>query len=99
MVALFQNIREMTDVLTIENVTVFGIMIAIIIFLIYERNKIDLRHEKEKDRLQSIIKDAQSELRSEFKETNLDLKQIAEKYHIFTVQVFEKLKSIINTKE
>jgi hypothetical protein len=96
MVMLLQRTKEFVDILSIENITVFGIMCVIIGFLIYEKERSEKRNEAERIRLREVIKIAQKELREEFKETNNDLKTITEKYHIFTVQVFEKLKSIIN---
>ena len=95
-VLFFQRTKEFVDILSIENITVFGIMCVIIGFLIYEKERTEKRNEAERVRLREVIKKAQQELREEFKETNLDLKLITEKYHIFTVQVFEKLKAIIN---
>lgn len=95
---LFQRTKEFVDILSIENITVFGIMCVIIGFLIYEKERTERRNEQERLRLREVIKTAQEELRKEFKEYNTDLKTITEKYHIFTVQVFEKLKSIINNK-
>lgn len=96
MVMLLQRTKEFVDILSIENITVFGIMCVIIGFLIYEKERSEKKNEAERIRLREVIKKAQQELREEFKETNADLKVITEKYHIFTVQVFEKLKSIIN---
>jgi len=93
---LLQRTKEFVDILSIENITVFGIMCVIIGFLIYEKERSEKKNEAERIRLREVIKKAQQELREEFKETNADLKVITEKYHIFTVQVFEKLKSIIN---
>ena len=99
MVILFlQKAPDVIDVLSIENITVFGIMCVVIGFLIYEKERTERRNELERIRLREVIKAAQQELREEFKETNADLKAITEKYHIFTVQVFEKLKSILNNK-
>ena len=95
---LFQRTKEFVEILSIENITVFGIMCVIIGFLIYEKERTEKRNELERLRLREVIKTAQEELRKEFKEYNTDLKTITEKYHIFTVQVFEKLKSIINNK-
>ena len=93
---IFQQTKDIIEVLSIENITVFGIMCVIIGFLIYEKERTEKRNEVERLRLREIIKDAQQELRDEFKETNSDLKLITEKYHVFTVQVFEKLQSILN---
>ena len=98
MVILLQRTKEVVDILTIENITVFGIMCVVIGFLIYEKERTEKKNEAERVRLREVIKQAQQELREEFKETNADLKAITEKYHIFTVQVFEKLKSILNNK-
>mgnify|MGYP003626067107 CR=1 FL=1 len=97
-IIIFQKVKEVADILTIENITVFGIMCVIIGFLIYEKERTEKRVKEEHEQLKEAIKTAQKELRSEFKETNADLKIITEKYHIFTVQVFEKLKSIINAR-
>tara|TARA_R110000782_G_scaffold212147_1_gene300265 strand:+ start:469 stop:768 length:300 start_codon:yes stop_codon:yes gene_type:complete len=98
MVVLLQA-SEVIDLVSIENITVFGIMLFVMVLLILDREKLAKKTDLEHERLREAIKHAQDELRSEFKETNQDLKQITEKYHIFTVQVFEKLKNILNLKE
>ena len=95
---LFQIPKEAIDVLSIENITVLGIMSFVIFLLIYDRERAVKKHEIEKNRLFAAIKDAQEELRKEFKETNEDLKKITEKYHIFTIKIFEKLNSILHKK-
>lgn len=98
MVILLQA-REVIDLVSVENVTVFGIMLFLIVLLISDREKIAKKTEEEHERLRNAIGKAQDELRSEFKETNQDLKQITEKYHVFTIQVFEKLKTILNSQD
>jgi len=97
MVILLQA-SEVIELVSAENITVFGIMLFMIVLLIIDREKLAKKTNQEHDRLMEAIRHAQDELRSEFKETNQDLKQITEKYHIFTVQVFEKLKSILKEK-
>lgn len=96
---IIQGTREVVDVLSIENITVFGIMTAIIILLIYDRQRNESKHEKEKNYLREEIRKAQERLNQEFKQTNTEMRKIAENYHVFTTQVFEKLKAILNSNK
>ena len=98
MVVLLVQVQEAAKLLNVQNITVFGIMLFVISLLIIEKERTEKKNERDKARLLKTIKEAREELRNEFKETNEDLKKITEKYHIFTIQVFEKLNSIVNNK-
>ena len=92
------QIEQAKELLTIEYVSVIGLLITFCAYLIWDRHKSDKIHQKEKDYLKEEIKSAQRRLNEEFKETNQEMKKVSENYHVFTTQVFDRLNNILNNK-
>lgn len=104
MVALIiQTSGDVADILSIENVTVFGVLIAVIGWLIWERLTERKRFKEEIDFYRSEIEKAKEAVDKEYRETNKEMKMMAENYHTFTTKVFnntnqvlEKLRDMMN---
>ena len=54
------------------------------------------RHDAEKTELVKTIKEARTKLDQEYKEGTIEVRKLAENYHVFTTQVFERLNTVIN---
>ena len=93
------QIEQAKELLSIEYVSVIGLLITFCAYLIWVGKKNDDKHEAEKEYLRSEIKSAQEKLDSEFKETNKEMKKVSENYHVFTTQVFDRLNNILNNNK
>lgn len=93
------QISEINNLLEKDGITVIGVLLALIGLLIWERYKIKIEHKEEKQYLREEIKKSQIRLDSEYKESNIEMRKVAENYHIFTTQVFERLNIILNTQK
>ena len=95
---IITQIEQAKELLSIETVSVIGLLITFVAYLIWDRNRSDAKHEKEKEYLRQEIKNAQTQLNEEFKQTTSEMKTMAGNYHVFTTQVFDRLNNILNTK-
>jgi uncharacterized membrane-anchored protein YhcB (DUF1043 family) len=93
------QIEQAKELLSIEYVSVIGLLITFCAYLIWDRHKSDKVHQQEKEYLKEEIKNAQTRLNDEFKETNQEMKKVSENYHVFTTQVFDRLNNILNSKK
>ena len=82
----FLQISEAKEILSIENVTIFGVLLLVIAGLVYNIYILKKEHERER-----------KELRAEIKLITEDLKSVAEKYNVFTVKLFENYKLSISS--
>lgn len=92
---LLLQVNEAKEWLSIENVTVYGVLFLIIGGLIYHIKSTEKKHEKEKEILREEVKSAQLRLDEEYKQSNEEMKKLAENYHVFTTRIFEKLNTLI----
>lgn len=93
---LFIQANEVKDIVGIENVTIYGVLFLIIIGLVYDKIRTEKRHDLEKSELRKAIKSAQDRLDQEYKDSTGEIRKLAENYHVFTTQVFERLNTVIN---
>lgn len=92
------QIEQAKDLLSIEYVSVVGLLLCFCAYLIWNAKKNDEKHEKEKEYLRGEIRSAQKKLDDEFSQTNTEMRKVAENYHVFTTQVFDRLNNILNKK-
>ena len=84
---------EIVEVLQIKNVTIIGLLLVIIAILIYDKTRIEKKHEKEKAIASEKIAVAYQKLADEYKSSNIEIKAMTEKYYIIATKVLERLKS------
>lgn len=93
---LFLQVKEVESALSLaEELTVAGLLLVIIIGLVYHIKSLESKHEKERDLLREEVKAAQFRLDEEYKQSNEEMKKLAENYHVFTTRIFEKLNTLI----
>ena len=92
------QVKEGLEILSIESVSIVGVLLLFIFYLLWVAKRNDEKNDKEKEYLRNEIKLAQDKLDSEFKMTNIEMKKVSENYHVFTTQVFNRLNDILNKK-
>ena len=90
---LHSTMGEIIDVLTIKSVSIIGLLLAIIIILIYDKLRIEKKHEEEKTVYRQRITDAHNRLQDEYKNSNIEIKSMIEKYYTISTKVLETLNS------
>lgn len=88
---LLQTANDIVSILSIESVSIFGVLILIIIYLLWEKTQIAKKHDKEKDDLKSEVDKARDKIENEYQKSNADIKIIIEKYHTMSTKVLEFL--------
>lgn len=81
--------------LSIESITVIGLLLAICALLILHVRELNKKHDREKAELKKDLKDFQDKLDSEFKESTSEIKMIIEKYYTLATKVLEKLNTVL----
>lgn len=87
-----QSASDVVSILSIQNVSVVGILLLIIIYLVWNQNKTDKKNDLEKDNLNKKISEAHNKLESEYQKSNEDIKSIIEKYYKISTKILETLK-------
>lgn len=87
---------EIKEILSIESVSVIGLMLLIICGLVYHIKTLEKRHEAEKVVLRAQVKEAHDKLEEEYKVSSTEMKGIIEKYYTITTKFLEKINTIIN---
>ena len=83
MIPLFQTVADAKEILTIESVSVIGLMLFFMIYLIWQ-NHLLKKDGKEKDsQIAAII----AEHRADLKDGNKDIITLVAKYHTFVEQL------------
>lgn len=95
MMLLFLQADTVKELLSIESVTVIGLLLAICCLLIYDRVQLIKKHDKEKEELKQDIKDAHAKLDQEYNNSNQEIKVIIEKYYTLATKVLEKLNTVL----
>lgn len=82
-IALFQSVADAKEILSIESVSVIGLMLGFIGYLIWQ-NHLLKKEGKDKDvKITEIIREHQKDL----KEGNKDAVEMVNKYHTFVEQL------------
>ena len=74
-----------------KSVSVVGLLLAIIAILIYDKIRTEKKHEAEKVELHRQITDAQNKLEDEYKNSNVEIKVLIEKYYTLATKVLDTL--------
>ena len=90
---LLQTVRDVADILSIENVSIIGVLLLVIIGLIWDKVRVEKRHEKEQADLRDKIVKGQERLDEEYSKSNAEIKGIIEKYYTMSTRVLETLNS------
>jgi len=87
---------EIKEILSIESVSVIGLMLLIILGLVVHIRSLDKKHDAEKVQLRAQVKDAHDKLEEEYKTSSTEMKGIIEKYYTITTKFLEKINTIID---
>ena len=90
---LLQNAGDIVQILSIEEVSVIGILILFIAYLFWSKHQAEKRHEKEKQELRSLISEAREKQEAEYQRSTEDIKGIIEKYYTISTRVLESLQN------
>lgn len=82
--------------LNIKSVSLVGVLLAAIAYLIVDRGKILKSHEREKNSLKKELADSHTKLEKEYKESSEEIKVIIQKYYTLSSQFLNKIDIIIN---
>lgn len=91
---LFQS-RDILDVLSIESVSMIGVLLLVIFGLIYHVKSIEKRFSKERKELKEEVKSAREKLEKEYNAGNAEMKSVIEKYYVLSTRVLDHLKKIL----
>ncbi len=83
MIALFQNVSDAKEILTIESVSVIGLMIFFMIYLIWQNHLLKNEIKAKDDKITEIVKEHQKDLRDGGK----DMVTLVSQYHTFVEQL------------
>lgn len=82
-IALFQSVSDAKEILTIESISVIGLLLGFIAYLIWQ-NQLLKKEGQDKDvKITEIIREHQKDL----KEGNKDAVEMVNKYHTFVEQL------------
>lgn len=95
MTAIILQAEVVERMLSIESITVIGLLLGICALLILHVRELNKKHEREKAELRQDLKDFQDKLDAEFKESTADIKSIIEKYYTLATKVLEKLNTVL----
>ncbi|KAB8156161.1 hypothetical protein EZY14_002780 [Kordia sp. TARA_039_SRF] len=90
--ALLLQTAEVTDLLSVENVSIIGVLLAVIALLIYDRKSTAKLHKIEKETLNAKIKEAQDKLEAEYKNNTEEIKEMVERYYTIASKLLQNLK-------
>ena len=88
MIALFQTVSDAKEILTIESVSVIGLMLFFMVYLIWQNHLLKKELTEKDTQISAII----AEHRADLKDGNKDIITLVAKYHTFV----EQLKSLHN---
>jgi hypothetical protein len=74
---------EATQILTIEKISVLGLLLAVILYLIWKNISLEKEIKTKDDKIDTIIK----EHRQDIKDSTKDAVQMVNRYHIFVEQL------------
>jgi len=95
-IKIFMQAEVAKDILSIESVSVIGLMLLIIIGLVYHIKAMEKKHDAERAELKQDVKDVQDKLDKEYATGTNEMKVIIEKYYTITTKFLEKINTIIN---
>lgn len=84
------------DILSIESVSVIGLMLLVIVALVYHIKGMEKKHAAERAELKQDVRDVQDKLDKEYATGTSEMKVIIEKYYTITTKFLEKINTIIN---
>lgn len=79
----FQSVSDAKEILTIESVSVIGLMLFFMIYLIWQNHILKNENNSKDDKISEIIKEHQKDL----KEGSKDMVELVSKYHVFVQQL------------
>ncbi len=80
---LFQSVSDAKEILTIESVSVIGLMLFFMIYLIWQNHLLKKENDGKDEKITEIIREHQKDL----KEGNKDVVALVTKYHVFVEQL------------
>lgn len=89
---LIIQVSEVSKIVGIKEVTVYGLLIGIIILLLIHIVRIEKKNEKEKKHLREALIEERGMLVDEYKTSNKEVKLIIEKYATLVTRIAEILK-------
>ena len=81
--------------LSIESITVIGLLLGVCALLILHIRELNKKHEKQIAELRQDIKDAHAKLDVEYNSSTSEIKSIIEKYYTLATKVLEKLNTVL----
>lgn len=83
MIALFQTVSDAKEILTIESVSVVGLMLFFMVYLIWQNHLLKKDITERDAKISEII----AEHRSDLKDGSKDIVTLLNKYHTFVEQL------------
>ena len=88
---LLQSTQDVVNILSIKEVSIIGILLLIIVYLVWQQNKTEKKHDQEKIEFKEMINDARTKQDEEYQRSNEDIKNIVAKYYAISTKVLETL--------
>lgn len=86
-----QSSSDVVNILSIKEVSVIGLLLLIIVYLVWQQGKIDGKHDAEKAELKAQINEAHERLNQEYQTSTSDIKAMIENYYTISTKVLEAL--------
>ena len=83
--------KELIDLLSIESVSVIGLLLAFCAYLIYQNKSQQSKHEKDREQWFQEIKDLREELMEAKDSAKAESDNFQEKYYTIVAKVLEKI--------
>ncbi len=83
MIPLFQTVADAKEILTIESVSVIGLMLFFMVYLIWQNQLLKKELSDKDTQISAII----AEHRADLKDGNKDIITLVAKYHTFVEQL------------
>ena len=88
--------EAIVQMLSIESVSIVGVLLTIIGYLVKDKKKVALTHKEEMTELKTELSNCHTKLEEEYKESSAEIKIIIEKYYTLSSQFLSKIDIIVN---
>ena len=85
-------LQDVSSIVQIKEVTVYGLLIGIIVLLLMHIKRLERKNEKENDQLREALISERETLIQEYRHSNKEVKLIIEKYATLVTRIAEILK-------
>lgn len=91
MIHLLIQVRELKEILSIESVSVIGLLLAFACYMIWEKKRAEKAYKEEKDQFFAEIKQLRQEVINAKDEAKQESDDYQQKYYTLATKILDKL--------